>query len=148
MGEALFFNSSILDSEYCISNGGETTLPENESRAYSVSVDDYFNKDYYPQIEVAKRMAKYFNCSLDYLFGLSDERNKIAYNDKPFFENLENLLKENKIPITRAMKEMGMSSYNYYRWRNGTYPTTLKLLEIVKYLEVSLDYLVGYSNKN
>ena len=114
----------------------------------SVSVDDYFNKDYYPQIEVAKRMAKYFNCSLDYLFGLSDERNKIAYNDKPFFENLENLLKENKIPITRAMKEMGMSSYNYYRWRNGTYPTTLKLLEIVKYFEVSLDYLVGYSNKD
>lgn len=41
LGEALFFNSSILDSEYCISNGGETTLPENESRAYSVLVDDY-----------------------------------------------------------------------------------------------------------
>ena len=31
-----------------------------------------FNKDYYPEIDIAIKMAKYFNCSLDYLFGLTD----------------------------------------------------------------------------
>lgn len=37
------------------------------------SINGYFNYGYYPQIDIAIKMTKIFNCSLDYLFCLSDD---------------------------------------------------------------------------
>ena len=41
------------------------------------------------------------------------------------------------------MKALNMSEYNYYRWKNGLFPRTNNLIEIAKYFNVSLDFLVG-----
>ena len=112
------------------------------------AIDDYFNKGYYPSMIIAKKMAEFFDCSLDYLFGRCDEKLNTNKNTKPFFDNLQNLLRENNLSVARAMSEMKLKECSYYKWRKGVFPKTLILLEIVKYFEVSLDYLVGYSNKD
>ena len=36
-----------------------------------------------------------------------------------------------------------MSEYNYYRWKAGLFPKTINLIDIEKYFDVSIDYLVG-----
>lgn len=109
----------------------------------STTINGYFNNNYYPQIDIAIKMANYFRCSLDYLFGISDEKgNKINYKNS-FIENFDKLLKDNKLSIARALREMNMSEYNYYRWKKGQFPKTINLLDIVNYFDTSLDYLIG-----
>lgn len=109
----------------------------------STTINGYFNNNYYPQIDIAIKMARFFHCSLDYLFGLSDDEKVLNKNDKSFIENFDNLLKENNLPIARALREMKMGEYNYYRWKAGKFPKTTNLLDIAKYFDVSIDYLVG-----
>lgn len=93
-------------------------------------------------------MANYFNCSLDYLFGFSNEKTCKNINTKPFINNLISLLKENKLSIAKALKDMQMSEADFYRWKAGQYPKTANLLLIATYFDVSIDYLVGRSDKN
>lgn len=109
----------------------------------STTINGYFNKNYFPQIDIAIKMAKYFNCSLDYLLGISENEDMNETNKNSFIENFDSLLKENNVPIARALREMGMGEYNYYRWKAGKFPKTINLIDIAKYFSVSVDYLIG-----
>jgi DNA-binding XRE family transcriptional regulator len=113
----------------------------------STTINGYFNNNYYPQIDIAVKMADYFNCSLDYLFGLSEVISNENKNANAFIVNFGNLLAKNKMPIARALREMKMSEYNYYRWKSGKIPKTVNLIDIAKYFDCSLDYLVGRTDK-
>ena len=107
------------------------------------TINGYFSNNYYPTIEIAQKLADYFKCSLDYLFGLSDTIKSCEKSNKTFFEKLDKAIKDKKVPIAKAMRDMCMSEYNYYRWRNGKFPKTSNLIEIAKYFDISVDYLVG-----
>lgn len=111
----------------------------------STTINGYFNDNYYPQIDIAIKMANYFNCSLDFLFGLSEDVNNNCKNQNSFIENFDKLLKQNKLPIARALREMKMSEYNYYRWKAGKFPKTINLIEIAKFFDTSIDNLIGRS---
>lgn len=113
----------------------------------STTINDYFNKSLYPQIDIALKMANYFNCSLDFLLGLSDEYQNNIKNDKSFIETFDELKNSKNIPIAKIMKELKMSEYNYYRWKNGLFPRTYNLIDIAKYFNISVDYLVGNFKK-
>lgn len=108
----------------------------------STTINGYFNNNYYPKIEIAISMSIYFNCSLDFLFGLSDIKNNASHNNT-FFENFNNLIKLSGISIAQTMKNLKMSEYNYYRWRDGLLPKTVNLIGIAKYFDISVDYLLG-----
>ena len=109
----------------------------------STTINDYFNKNYYPKIDIAIKMAKFFNCSLDFLFGLTEERNNANLNNQEFLYNFNLLLNKNKLSISKAMKNLQMSEYNYYRWKKGMFPKTNNLVDIAKYFGASIDFLVG-----
>lgn len=113
----------------------------------STTINGYFNNNYYPDIKIALRLGKFFECSLDFLFGLSDSRQAKHKNNNSFIDNLDNLLAQNKVSIAKAFKDMKMSEYNYYRWKNGLFPRTINLIEIAKYFDCSIDYLIGDINK-
>ena len=112
----------------------------------STTINGYFNNNYFPNINIAIKMTSCFKCSLDYLFGLSDIENNKNKNEKSFIETFDELLKQSNKPISKTLREMNMSEYNYYRWKDGKFPKTANLLSIAKYFDCSLDYLVGRSD--
>lgn len=114
-----------------------------EINSTSTTINGYFNKDYFPTLEIAIRISKYFNISLDYLFGLSDNKENTNNNCCPFFENFNSLVSSSKKSILNTMKEMNFTDANYYRWKSGLIPKTSNLVTIAKHFGVSLDYLVG-----
>ena len=115
----------------------------------STTINGYFNKNYYPTIDIAIKMADYFNCSLDYLFGLNDKKAPSNLNNRDFIDNFDLILKQNKLTISKGMKILQMSEYNYYRWKKGLFPKTNNLITIAKNFDVGLDFLVGNKvNKN
>ena len=111
----------------------------------SSTLNGYLTTKYYPTIENSIKMCKFFECSLDYLFGLNDDKkHKISpYNKNTFFHNFNKLIKDNQIPIARTMREMKMGEFDYYRWRDGKFPKTSNIIEIAKYFNSSVDYLIG-----
>ncbi len=111
----------------------------------STTINGYFNDNYYPRIDVAVKMAKEFNCSLDYLFGLDDENfdGFVVNNLNSFIQNFDILLRQNSLSIVGALKQMNLGEYDYYRWKKGMFPKTSNLIVIAKFFDVSLDMLVG-----
>ena len=114
-----------------------------EINSTSTTINGYFNKNYFPTLEIAIKISNYFNVSLDYLFGLSDKKENTNTNNKSFSKNFEFLVKNNKKSILNTMKEMNFTDVNYYRWVSGLIPKTNNLVTLAKYFDVSLDYLVG-----
>ena len=134
----------------------ELLLEKNMSRLHlakllgvsSTTINGYFNKNYFPQIDIAIKFSEFFDCSLDYLFGLTDDKKrkyKIDINNLTgaLIKNFNQLLKENKLSIAKVMKDLDMSEYNFYRWRNGKFPKTVNLILVAKYFDVSVDYLLS-----
>ena len=110
----------------------------------SKTIDGYFNSNIYPDIKIAKKLAEYFECSLDYLFGLSDIKKKnTIISSGSFIENFLQLIKENNTTLNRTMKSLKMSRTNFYRWKTGDFPRTQNIIEIAKYFNCSVDFLVG-----
>lgn len=110
----------------------------------SATINGYFNRNLYPEIDIAVKIANFFECSLDYLFCLSDDDNNIDNNNLSFIETINKLLKEKEISVAKAMRDLNMSEYNYYRWRKGTKPSINALISLAKYFDTSIDYLIGY----
>ena len=107
------------------------------------TINGYFNKNYYPYLDIAIKISNYFNCSLDYLFGLSINKENENTNNLNFFLTLNELIKESKLSLRQIFKNMNISLANYFRWRDGIIPKTSVLIDIAKYFNVGLDYLVG-----
>lgn len=108
------------------------------------TLNGYFNKDFYPELNVAIKISRYFNCSLQYLMGLTDEFKINDVNNLSFTETIKKLLKENKLSIEKLMKTLNMSEANFYRWQSGkTKPAMNSLIAIANFFDVTIDYLIG-----
>ena len=102
----------------------------------------YYRKKLLPEIHIAKRIADYFNCSLDYLFGLTDQVKNNEKNDLSFADTVKKLIKDNHKSVEKTMKELNISDRTYYRWQSGeSKPLTSVIIALAKYFDVSVDYL-------
>lgn len=108
------------------------------------TIDGYFNLGWLPTLEIAIKLCDYFNCSLNFLLGLSDISQKMTKaSSKSFFDVFETLRKENKYSIAKIFDDLKMGRSNYYRWKNGLIPKMQNIIEIAKYFDVTIDFLVG-----
>lgn len=102
----------------------------------------YYRKKLLPEIHIAKRIADHFNCSLDYLFGLTDQVKNNEKNDLSFADTVKKLIKDNHKSVEKTMKELNISDRTYYRWQSGeSKPLTSVIIALAKYFDVSVDYL-------
>lgn len=118
----------------------------------STTINGFFNYDYYPQIELAIKLSNYFDCSIDYLFGLTDVKTKEYELDlskvmQNFNDNISSMLKSSGVSNAKAMRDMGMGEFTLYRWRRGMFPKTVTLIAVAKYFGVSVEYLLGHECK-
>ncbi len=104
-----------------------------------------FNHSRQPKIDTLLKIAKYFNCSLDFLLGRTENETPLAKGKKisikvPF----EKQLKINNTNINRVATSIGTSTATIYRWLNNkTYPTLEYLIKLADYFGCTVDYLVG-----
>lgn len=113
----------------------------------SSTINGYFG-NYLPQIEIAVKIANFFNCSLDYLLGIGEgyaKTHSFNYDEiiNNFIKNFDRKLEENNLSIAKALKELKMSETNYYRWRAGKFPKTVNLIAIAKFFNASIDEMLG-----
>lgn len=109
----------------------------------------YKEEDYLPSLEVAVKLAEYFNCSLNYLFGV-DNYLDIEKYQKPdisvFYPRYLELLKSNNVSHYYLYKTIGLNNSSITKWKNGSKPKMESLVKIADYFGTTIDYLVGRSN--
>ncbi|MCL2860888.1 MAG: hypothetical protein FWE22_00530 [Firmicutes bacterium] len=89
-------------------------------------------------------IAENFNCSLNFLFGLSETI--IDFTPKPalpFYERLKSIMKENKVSRYRMCIDLEKGHGQFNRWKSGGNPQMNTVHELATYLGVTLDYLAG-----
>ena len=102
-------------------------------------------------LEKSNELSNYYNCSLDYLFGLSNINNSDLNKNidlKILPQRLLEVRKERGLTQEQLSKDVGFHQRTYAHYEDGSrVPTTFKLFYIALYYNISLDYLVGKTNK-
>lgn len=101
-----------------------------------------------PTICVVLKIAKFFNCSIDYLFGLDNLRttNKYKsydYNISNFLPRYLELLKENNITHYKFAQKQSFNESIIRHWQEGKIPRLDIIYTIAIELGSSMDYLIG-----
>ena len=96
------------------------------------------------KLEHLLRVAEYFDCSLDFLCGRTEEEKGFNKNVSPIFpQRLKEIIAHSKTPIDRISKETNLDRRNFYDWFNGMPPVSSTLIILANYFDCSVDYLVG-----
>ena len=103
-------------------------------------------------LEYASKLANLYNVSLNYLLGLSKEKNintkTNTINLDIITKRLKEIRKENNLNQNNFSNKVNLSQTTYSNYERGyRIITTKKLLKICKYYNVSIDYITGLSNK-
>ena len=109
------------------------------------NISDYINLGVEPKYEKFILLLNVMNCSADYALGLIDiDTDETFHEPLPFGARLREILKQKGISQEKLKRELPVSSSLIYKWLSGKsnpYPTTL--IRLAKYLDVSVDYLLG-----
>jgi len=105
----------------------------------------YFKHESLPDLNCAIKISRFFDCSLNYLLGLDENKKTSDLSDKPFIENYQTLLKQANVANYKVCRDIGINRNLITYWRKGMLPKTCTLIELAKYFNVSVDYLVGNS---
>ena len=99
-----------------------------------------------PKIESAIKIANYFHCSLDYLFGLEEQLFKtekaLVLDRYSFAEKYLGLLEKRGVSHYAVCNAIMISEKNLSFWKKHNLPTTENIVKIAEYFGVSIDYLV------
>lgn len=118
-----------------------------ESGVSAMQYSRYLNGSI-PTIDIILKIAKFFDCSLDYLFGLSNERKvkkytTYNYDISQFLINYEKLLNQNGLTHYKFIKTIGYDESIIRHWKSGSTPRLDIIYYIAKNLDGSIDDLIG-----
>lgn len=105
-------------------------------------------KNSIPTTDVVLKIAKFFDCSVDYLFGLDDRRNTSLYKTydydiSKFLPRYLELLKQNGISHYKFSKMQPFNESIIRHWQAGKVPRLDIVYIIAHYFGSSMDYLIG-----
>ena len=137
--ERVRFLSNMYDySQTDIANG--TGISKNQ-------ICKYVSGIYLPTLKNALKLSKFFDCSLDYLFGIENIPNKYNAplgepNFESFFERLEKLTQGKS--LLSICKEFNLTRNSFYEWKyKRTFPTMENLIKLALAFDVSIEFLIG-----
>jgi len=114
----------------------------------SVTYYRYENNKREPSMSILMALADYFDVSIDYLVGRSDNPNKSPSEDvDTFLARLRALRKSQNITQEDISKILNIGMTSYYHYEHGRRePSMSTLIALADYFDVSIDYLVGCSD--
>lgn len=113
------------------------------------SVSTWLTRNVYPKLANLLRLSDYFQCSIDYLLGITDDK-RLARTGTPgtFIARADELAEKNNVSKYRIAKECGFDKGNFTKWKStGMLPQTQSLIAIADYFDCSVEYLLGLSDK-
>lgn len=132
----------------------DSGFSNNEQFAHALgmdrnAIDRWFSGKYSPSIESVRKIADFFNCSADYLFGLSDKMEyTLSRGSSTFCERYEKLVKQNDITHYRVAKECNIKLPTVTKWRKlNQIPNIETMVRLTEVLNCTLDYIIGRSDK-
>ena len=137
--ERVRFLSNMYDfSQTDIASG--TGISENQ-------VSKYVTGCYLPTLKNAIKISRFFDCSLDYLFGIENIPNKYNYalgeaNIDVFIERLQNLIKNKS--LSSICENHNLTRNSFYEWkRKRVFPTMENFVKLALAFDVSIEFLIG-----
>lgn len=104
-----------------------------------------------PTIDNLVIIANYLDCSINYLVGLDDSPKKTtynkSYNPSLFIKRYQQLLDDADKSNYSISKKLQITESSYNSWKKGSIPYLDTLIKIADYFGVSIDYLIGRSDK-
>ena len=87
----------------------------------------------------------YFDCSADYLLGLTEiHTEEKLYMPVAFNQNLRKILGEKEISQEKLKRDLSISGSVLFKWLKGrAQPSMHSLIELARYFDCSVDYLIG-----
>lgn len=113
------------------------------------SFSNALNYGIVPTPRILIRIADYFNVSIKFLLGSSDDEyfNK-AKSKSDFKTRFDFLCKEKEVTYYKVAKELHFDNSYITRWINKNYLPSLELLDLISdYFGVSIDYLLGRTDE-
>ena len=109
------------------------------------SLSNALNYGIVPTPRIIIRIADYFNVSIKYLLGTSDDEYFNKANVKSDFKTRFDLLcKEKNVTHYKVSKDLHFDQSYITRWLNKNYLPSYELLDLMcDYFKVSIDYLLG-----
>lgn len=106
---------------------------------------DYMNEKRMPSLENALKIAEFFRCSLDYLFGLTKEYKTYEFTTvSSITERIKTVIDNCGKSRYTICKQMNIDQSQMFKWYYGKQiPALSSLINLSDYLGCSLDYLVG-----
>ncbi len=96
---------------------------------------------------ISNKLVNYYQTSYDYILGLSSTKTsmKPVEIDLSLLGNRLRLVrKENNLTQTELSGKLGFPQTTYAQYETGkSIPTTLKLLTMAQFYNISFDYLIG-----
>ena len=110
------------------------------------NITRYLNGERTPRFKTLVNIAEYFNCSADYLLGLSDYSydGAVFLPVPPFGERLKYVIKFCNFTQYRLQREKHFAGSVLYGWLSGKkLPSAENLAQLAKALDCSVDFLIG-----
>lgn len=97
-----------------------------------------------PKLESLIKIADFFNCSIDYLVGKTDD---IHFHPQShisdFFTRYSTLKTKNQLTDYRIAKLCNIRTSTIAKWKDGVIPEFEILIKLTDIFDCSLDYLAG-----
>lgn len=116
------------------------------------SISKYENGHQVPEMETLIKLSNFFEVSIDYLLGKTDNRNsdtdlEVSVGDN-FGKKLKQLRDSYNISAMKLSEDLNIHRGSLSNWETGKRkPDSEMLLKIANYFGVSVDYLLGNENK-
>lgn len=106
----------------------------------------YLNGERTPTFQNFIKLLEYFNCSADFLLGLTDySPTNVTYRPTPAFSaRFRYLLDAHRVTQYALHKKTNLSYDNFNKWLHGTTsPYADNLIKLAKAFDCTVDYLIG-----
>lgn len=132
--------------EYMFYGGLNSVSLSKEIGVSRSTISELTRGAFLPSFKTFIKLIEYFNCSADYLLGLSnDSKENTNFKPiKPFGERLRYLIENEHKSQYGLEKQEKISGSIVYDWLEGKYLPSIENLEkVAKYFDRSIDFILG-----